>query len=284
MPLPSSLLAVAPSALPTAAPEAPRFQQDWARAVVAFGDDLARGGYSFYTLRDYRTDVMRLGVYLDIAPESVGEEHVAQMEAFLAMEGLGEQARRRRTSAYRKFLDWRDGRLLRDPVAPRVLRASAALPWCDRVLIGLVYFAGLRLIEIAVLEGRDLKRRKGVVTTRRGQRHVPLHPRLVDLLNELKTSGVLAPYAPLIPGPQGFPVNPRTLHSRFHRLMQRIDCAGTKPEDLRRDAAMAFAHMNTPDGLIKAFLCKDRGRITAPRRGRMVDLECLRDRIGKLPV
>ena len=50
------------------------------RAVAAFGEDLARGGYSSYTLRDYRTDVMRLGLYLDIAPESVGEEHLAQME------------------------------------------------------------------------------------------------------------------------------------------------------------------------------------------------------------
>ena len=284
MPLPSPLLAAAPSAPPAAEPDAPRFQQNWVRAVAAFGEDLARGGYSSYTLRDYRTDVMRLGLYLDIAPESVGEEHLAQMEVFLAMEGLGQQARRRRTSAYRKFLDWRDGRLLRDPVAPRVLSASAVLPWCDRVLIGLVYLAGLRLVEIAALEGRDLKRRKGVVTTRYGQRHVPLHPRMIGLLNELKTSGSLAPYAPLIPGPQGFPVNARTLHSRFHRLMHRVDCVGTKPEDLRRDAAIALAHMNTPDGLIKAFLCKDKGRITAPRKGRMVDLECLRDRIGKLPM
>lgn len=283
MTLPSAQIANDPPVTPSVT-EGLRFHQEWVAAVEAFADELARGGYSSYTLRDYRTDVMRMGVYLDIAPASLGEEHLSQMEVFLAMEGLSEQARRRRVSAYRKFLEWRDGHLSREAVAPGILRAAREFEWHDRVLINFLYLAGLRLVEIAEIEGRDLKRRKGVVTTRRGQRHVPLHPRLIDLVNELRTSGPLAPYAPLIPGPRGFPVNARTLHSRFHRLVQRTGFEGTKPEALRRDAAVALGRMHTPDGLIKAFLCKDKGRITAPRKGRMIDLECLRERIGRLPL
>lgn len=261
-----------------------RLSADWVRAVDGFSRALTESGYSPYTLRDYRTDVARLALCVNVEPSELSEEHLGQMDGCLVTEGISEQGRRRRISAYRKFMEWRDERLVRDPVAPEIYRLCEAEDWADRVVVGFLYLTGLRLVEIAGLEGRDVRRRKGLVTTRRGARHVPLHPELVELVNELRVSGVLAPYAPLIPGPRGFPVTARTLHSRFHRLMKRIGHDRVKPGDLRRDGAHGLARMHTPEGLLKAFLCKDRGRITAPRKGRFVDLECLRDRIARLPL
>lgn len=222
--------------------------------------------------------------YLDVSPEQLHGGHLKQMDRFLAIEGLGKQARRRRISAYRKFIEWRRGRLVRPAVADKVLAHIPELEWRDRILVMFPYLSGLRLAEIAQLEWRDLRRGKGLIICRRGMRLLPMHPRLVDLVNEQRLVGPLAPYAPVLPGPSGFPINSRTLHSRFRRLMAKLGHDRVKPEDLRRDAAMSLARMGAPDGLLKAFLGKDRGRVTAPRRGRMIDLECLRDRIGRLPV
>ena len=293
MPLDSSVIAASRAVMPSSARPTGSTSSSldpagsleaWASAVDAFIVDLARVGYSSYTLRDYRTDVMRMAHYLDVAPEDVHGGHLRDMDAFLALEGLGQQARRRRTSAYRKFLEWRRGKLIRESVADKVLALASELRWEDRVLVMFPYLSGMRLAEIAQLEWRDIRRGKELLVCRRGHRLLPLHPTLATLMNERRLIGPLAPYAPILSGPSGFPINPRTLHSRFRRLMAKLGFADVKPEDLRRDAATALMRMGAPDGLLKAFLGKDRGRVTAPRRGRMIDLECLRDRILRLPL
>ena len=73
----------------------------WGEAVDAFVADLGRHGYSSYTQRDYRTDVMRMAHYLDIPPDTVHGGHLKQMNRLLAFEGLGDQARRRRRTRRR---------------------------------------------------------------------------------------------------------------------------------------------------------------------------------------
>ena len=40
----------------------------------------------------------------------------------------------------------------------------------------------------------------------------------------------------------------------------------------------------TPQGLVAAFLARDRGRPVAPRRGRFLDLTCLEPRLETLPL
>jgi hypothetical protein len=57
-----------------------------------------------------------------------------------------------------------------------------------------------------------------------------------------------------------------------------------RPDDLRRDVAAHLIAEGTPMGLVAAFLARDRGRPVAPRRGRMLDLECIAPRLDRLPL
>lgn len=262
----------------------PGWAQRWSQAAAAFDADLEARGYSTYTRRDYRTDVLRLGVRLGIPPEQLGSRHLKDADAVLQQEGLSLAARRRRLSALGRFLEFQAARHRPKPLGPRVLQAVADQSPLDRLLVALVYLAGLRLPEVAGLEGRDIQLKKEVLTTRLGYRRLPLHPCLKTELVALRTVLPLAAYRPVVSGANGFAVNARTLHGRFQRLMGRVDMPQVKPEALRREVAVYLMTRGVPPGLVTAFLGRDRGRPVAPRKGRLVDLTCLRDRLANLPV
>ncbi|MAG56817.1 MAG: hypothetical protein CMJ83_11040, partial [Planctomycetes bacterium] len=224
-----------------------------------------------------------LGAYLDLEPTRLDETHLRQMERILETEGMPLHARRRRVSAWRKFLRFLHERTSALGLGAALIQTAKRESHGDRLLLGLVALVGLRLCEIAALEGRDIRPRKRQIVSRFGFRIVPLHPWIESLFIEARRREPIAAYRPLLPGPNGFPVNARTLHSRFSRTMTRLGHPGLKPDTLRREASELLTRMGTPPGLVQAFLGKDRGRPIAPRRGRLVDLTCLRDRINRLP-
>jgi integrase len=256
----------------------------WIKAVAQFTEDLSSRGYSSYTLRDYRTDVLRLAASLDIGPGEVGAEHLEVIEGVLLDQGLGLNARRRRLSAFNRFIAFMKSAMSSPYVGPGILRAAMRSAPLDHLLVGLVYLGGLRLQEIAHLEGRDIRTRKGTITTRLSYRIVPLHPYLRDIVQGMRYQLPLASFRPVMPGINGFFVNARTLHGRFQRMVDRAGMSGVKPEMLRREVSRFLITQGTPRGLVKSFLGTDRGKPLAPRRGRMADLTCLRNRLEKLPI
>jgi integrase len=259
-------------------------QCEWIEAVAAFTEDLAERGYSAYTLRDYRSDVLRMATLVQVPPLALGEEHRGLVEAALEGEGMTLAARRRRLSAFNRFLAFM--RTRREPVlvGPAVFEAAGNVSPSDQLLVGLVYLGCLRLAEVAHLEGRDVRLRKATLTTRLGYRILPLHPRLAEVVRGMRFHAPLATYRPVLPGIAGFPVNARTLHGRFQRLAAASGHVGLKPDALRREMSRFLIHDGAPPGLVKAFLGKERQEPLAPRRGRLLDLTCLRERLGRVPV
>ena len=225
----------------------------------------------------------RLAAYLDVAPAELEERHIETVERALVAEGLSLTARRRRLSALNRFVGYmRDG-CEQPSLGPRLLRASRRSSPLDHLLIGLIYLAGLRLQEIAHLEGRDIRVRKELLTTRLGYRIVPVHPVLREIVRSMRHHVPLVAFRPVMPGINGFAVNARTLHGRFQRLVERAGLRGVKPDALRREVSMFLISDGTPRGLVKSFLGKDRGQPLAPRKGKLADLTCLRQRLEKLP-
>ncbi|HYC78787.1 MAG TPA: hypothetical protein VEI02_14275, partial [Planctomycetota bacterium] len=104
------------------------------------------------------------------------------------------------------------------------------------------------------------------------------------LVEEVRREAPLLAFRPILPGANGFPVNTRTLHARFRRLAQRIGAPTLRPDDLRRELAAHLVEQQVPQGLIAAFLARDRGRPVAPRHGQMTDLTCLAERLGSFPL
>ena len=264
-------------------PARPSRAMQWVQAVAEFTEDLSVRGYSLYTQRDYRSDVMRMAVMLNLDPGEVRTGHAPIVEEALREEGLALSARRRRLSALNCFIEFMRNRSIGPHLGPRILRAAMRSAPLDHLLIGLVYLGALRLQEIAHLEGRDIRLRKGTITSRLGYRIIPLHPYLRDIVIGMRYQLPLASYRPVMPGINGFSVNARTLHGRFQRMAVRADMGGMKPDTLRREVSRFLMTRRTPPGLVQSFLGKDRGRPLAPRRGRMVDLTCLRERIEMLP-
>ncbi len=260
-----------------------RWRPGWREAVEGFVRALVEKGYSSYTIRDYRQDVMRLGNYLDIGPGELTSDHFPVISGLLEAEGVSLGVRRRRLSAYARFLEWQEAEAERPRVGPALLAAATFLDPPERAMLGLIYLGGLRLTEVAALEGRDIRTRKRSLLTRTGYRIVPLHPRLHRILLDLRRLFPFVTYRPLIPGADGFPLNSRTLHGRFQRIVAAAGFPELKPDALRREAAAFLAREGTPAGLVHAFLGKDRGRPLAPRHGRLVDLTCLADRLSRLP-
>lgn len=264
--------------LPTA-----RWRRSWEEAISAFIEELRIQGYSHYTIRDYRADVAHLATLVRVAPWDLDREHLLRAREQLDLLGVAKLGRRRRLAAYQGFLRFVHSSLHAPPAAPAILSGARDLPWIERITVALVWFAGLRLVEIAALEGRDLRLRKRSLTSRMGGRILPVHPRLADLLGELPRHAPAAAYRPLVPGAHGFAANPRTLQSRFQRCATASGFAGVRPETVRRELSAHLIRKGAAPGLVRALLGRDRGRLVAPRQGRFVDLTCLADRIAELP-
>lgn len=256
----------------------------WRPVVEEFVKELVARGYSAYTIRDYRTDVVRLASWLDLAPHDLEPRHLMLADEVMARDGLDLAARRRRRSAYQRFLVFLDGQRIREPLAPGLLQKARMLPAGDRLLFGLTCLSGLRLVEISQIEGRDIRLRKGIITCRSGYRILPLHPALRALILEVRREHPLVAFRPILPGLNGYVLNGRTLHSRFHRAAAKLGFAGLRPDDLRREVSEFLMRLGTPPALVRAFLGKDRGRPVAPRHGRFLDLTCLADRVARIPV
>lgn len=257
---------------------------DLAEVLDAFAQDLGEQGYSAFTIRDYRTDVLRLAHLSGVTLQGPLKENLRKAEA--ALESLGQNlaARRRRLSAYAKFLRFLGAE--RRPLRPAhaLWEAAAKASPFDRLLLALVYGAGLRLVEISHLEGRDLRMRQGILQTRVGCRILPIH-RYVRLAYEaVRSLDELPHFRPILQGHQGFALNTRTLHARFQRLMARLGWRDLRPDILRRQAAAELTELGTPRGLVRAFLGKDRGKPIAPRKGRFLDLTSLAERFARMPL
>ncbi|HMS15921.1 MAG TPA: tyrosine-type recombinase/integrase [Planctomycetota bacterium] len=164
-----------------------------------------------------------------------------------------------------------------------MLKACTLEALSDQVLVAAISYAGLRPCELVQLEGRDIRMKQDLITCRSGMRVIPMHPTLKEVLLRYRREFPQPPYRPLLPGPNGFPVNTRTLHARFRRLMTRIGLPDVCPESLRRDTAARLRAMGAPPGLVRAFLGKDQGRACAPRRGQHNDLTSLRQRLFRVP-
>jgi integrase len=250
----------------------------WAEWVEAFVAHLQVRGYSALTIRDYRADVLQLAQALAIAPEEASEADLGVLARRLAEAGATVRAVRRRVAAYARFLAF-----LRSRRAPPLLQAllGDVAGWTppDLLLLRLLALAGLRPAEIARLEWRDVRLRREELCVRAGMRLVPLHPDLVQSLREVAGLELALPYRPVLSGWNGFPLNVRTVHARFHRIAGLRELPEARPEDLRREVAERLLRLGTPPGLVRAFLGKDRGRPIAPRRGKFVDLTCLAPRL-----
>jgi integrase len=262
---------------PRATP-APDFSS-WPDALAAFTDDLVARGYSGYTVRDYRADVDKLAGMLEVAPGEVARTDLQFLAARLADAGTHDRIRRRRLSAYARFLSFLDARRTNLRVVPEFLRGTLLSSAQDRLVVSLIALAGLRPIEVAELEGRDIRLRRGAIVSRAGWRIVPIHPRVADDFRVLNAECPLSAYRAVLSGWKGFALNGRTVHARFQKIAQDLGQPDARPEDLRREVAQELLRQGTPGGLVRAFLSKDRGRPIAPRQGRFVDLTCLYGRL-----
>jgi integrase len=256
----------------------------WSEALRAFTYDLRRRGYSALTMRDYRGDIAQLSTLTRAAPEEVDEGEIENAWIELRRAGFGPAVLRRKRAAHHAFAQFMRERDRPEPLAVSLWKAAAEEPAADRILLGLLIAAGARLTEIPAMEGRDIRLKSGTVQIRRGMRILPMHPALRDLFEASRDEVPLLPFRPLLPGINGFPVNARTMHARFRRVARRLGWPNLRPDEVRRDVAAHLMATGTPQGLIAAFLARDRGRPVAPRRGRFLDLTCLEPRLEQLPL
>jgi integrase len=251
----------------------------WSEAIRAFVYDLKKRGYSMLTLRDYRSDIAQLSTMTPGLPADVTEAVVEGVWETLRRSGFGAAVLRRKRAAHHSFMQFVRERHRTEPLCVTLWDRARAEPAADRVLLGLVVAAGVRLLELPSMEGRDIRLRSNTVRIRHGLRILPLHPALRDLFEEVRNEVPLVPFRPLLPGVNGFPVNARTMHARFRRLARRLGFPALRPDEVRRDVAAHLMASGTPHGLVAAFLARDRGRPVAPRRGGYVDLTCLEPRL-----
>ena len=256
----------------------------WQEALRSFLVELRSRGYSLLTLRDYQGDVERLRRFSQCSPTELDDAAVDAALREWRLEGSAPAVLRRKRSALRGFLAFLGRSGERTCSAAELWRRAAQEPAEDRLLLALVIAAGARLPELCAVEGRDLKTRARVVRLRTGLRLVPMHPALVELLDELRHEAPLAPFRPVLGGRHGFPVNVRTMHARFRRLVVRLGVPDLNPDHLRREMASHLVALRTPQGLVSAFLARDRGRPIAPRQGALADLTCLAERIAAFPL
>jgi integrase len=256
----------------------------WSEAIRAFAFDLRKRGYSPLTLRDYRGDVAQLSTLVKVEPAKLDARVLAEACELLRRAGFGSAVLRRKRAAHHAFAQFVRERHRREPICVALWRSALHEPPADRVLLGLIVAAGVRLSEIPSMEGRDVRPRSGTLRIRAGLRILPLHPALRSLFDEVRAEVPLVPFRPLLPGANGFPVNARTMHARFRRLARRLGFGNLRPDEVRRDVAAHLVASGTPPGLVAAFLARDRGRPVAPRRGRFLDLTCLEPRLAQLPL
>jgi len=256
----------------------------WSEVMRAFVQDLRKRGYSVLTLRDYRSDIAQLSTMTQVLPEEVDEDVLQEAWFGLKRAGFGAAVLRRKRAAHHSFLQFIKSRRRPEPLAVALWRMAASEPPADRVLLGLIITAGVRLSEIPAMEGRDIRLRSGTIRIRDGMRILPLHPALRAVFDLSRNEVPLVPFRPLLPGITGFPVNARTMHARFRRIARRLGWPALRPDEVRRDVAAHLMASGTPHGLVAAFLARDRGRPVAPRRGRFLDLTCLEPRLVTLPL
>lgn len=241
--------------------------------------DLRRRGYSLLTLRDYHGDLAQFAHFVPVEPEQVETAHIDTLVPHLLQLGCGEAVVRRKKAAVAGFIAWKESAKAGSDVGTVVWDRLRGASGEDRILVGLLLFTGVRLSHAGGVEGRDIRLKAESITFRNACKILPLHPKLRDLFLELRHAFPLATYRPVIPSPRGFSLHERTLHARFRRLMRKIGMPKVRPEDLRREAAAHLLRQGTPDGLVSAFLGRDRGLPVAPRKGRFIDLRCLKPRL-----
>ncbi len=256
---------------------------DWSDAIRDFVAHLRTRSYSRLTLRDYQVDLAQLATLIRVAPTDVRAGDFDAIAAELHDLGFGASVLRRKRAAHRAFVDFMATRNRAQPISLELWRAATTAPATERVLLGLLTAGGVRLGEIAALEGRDVRLRTETLVVRRGMRIVPLHPALADLFVNFENEVPLMPYRPLLAGLNGFAVNTRTMHARFRRMMVRLGHPSIRPDDLRRDVAAQLLQLGTAPGVVGAFLGRDRGRPVAPRRGKLVDLTSMSARLTAIP-
>jgi site-specific recombinase XerC len=254
----------------------------WSETLRSFVQDLRKRGYSVLTLRDYRSDIAQLSTIARVLPDDLDENALEEAWFALKRASFGAAVLRRKRAAHHSFLQYLRERRRPEPLAVALWKRAAGEPAADRVLLGLIIAAGVRLTELPSMEGRDIRLRGGTVRIRRGMRILPMHPALRDLFEATRSEVPLVPFRPLLPGINGFPVNARTMHARFRRIVRRLGWPALRPDEVRRDVAAHLMSSGTPQGLVAAFLARDRGRPVAPRRGRFLDLTCLESRLETL--
>ncbi len=251
----------------------------WERAIRAWLVDLRRRGYSLLTLRDYHGDMAQFAHFIPVEPDQVAPAHIDALVPHLLQLGCGDAVVRRKKAAVAGFIAWKNSAERGGGTGSLVWDRMRGESGEDRILVGLLLFTGVRLSHAGGVEGRDVRLKSESITFRNAWKILPLHPKLRDLFLELRHEFPLATYRPVIPSPRGFSLHERTLHARFRRLMRRIGMPRIRPEDLRREAAAHLLRQGTPDGLVSAFLGRDRGLPVAPRKGRFIDLRCLKPRL-----
>jgi site-specific recombinase XerC len=275
----------------TIAPDTPRLLETpatasrgllWSEAMRAFVHDLKKRGYSALTLRDYRSDIAQLSTLMPVTPAQLDEGVIDDAWMALRRAGFGAAVLRRKRAAHHSFMQFLRERHRQEPLSVTLWNRAADEPAADRVLLGLLITAGVRLIEIPGMEGRDIRLKSNTIRIRNGLRILPLHPALRELFENVRNEVPLVPFRPLLPGINGFPVNARTMHARFRRLARRLGFPALRPDEVRRDVAAHLMALGTPQGLVAAFLARDRGRPVAPRRSGFLDLTCLEPRLGQL--
>lgn len=139
------------------------------------------------------------------------------------------------------------------PIAPEL--ALAALTYGPRVtrqMVGCALFAGLRCCEVAALRGENVQTSIPLLVVRNGKggkdRSVPMHPMLVDLLDDVPASGLV------FPNPRnGRQMLADTISSRITKHLRRGGI-NARPHQLRHTFGTELARASGGNMVLTAAL------------------------------
>lgn len=267
--------------------------------LLAFSDYLQfERRYSGHTVAHYRRDVRQFADFLAVQygaldVDCVSHHHIRSWLVLLMQEGLAARSLRRKLSSLAHFYRWmqRQGRIDHQPLhrvplpklperLPKALPQAALLrlwqgwagdllgadggyaPIRDRVVVALLYGAGLRRAELIGLRWSDLDAGRGMlrVLGKGGKvRFVPLAGQVMPLLAELRRAEAAA-FAPATDGPvcrtnNGMPCYPKFVHNTVARMLGGVTTSEARsPHVLRHSMATHLLDQGAELNAVKALL------------------------------
>jgi integrase len=137
---------------------------------------------------------------------------------------------------------------------PRILEVDelrtliqAAITDQEWLMVHLLIYTGMRRNEVRTLRWEDVSATSLRVIGKGDKlRHVPLHPRLQEVLVEARHKG-----SAVIAGPHGEPLSETGIWNRLERVRGEIDCSF---HDFRRTVATSLAENDVPERIIDGIM------------------------------